>query len=170
MMFLLSLACYIYSWVIPLLSPRTADFWSRLHGAVFPLFVWPFAAMVVVSFLRNRKPSAEPAPEESTLEGFAQSIPGKVWILAALVVIFASGTFFAGFAALSQGSPRSDNGLYYLDYNGRRVRELSDTEFRRLVGYETRMVSGHIMVFSMVGWTYFSYREPLTRQREGSAA
>jgi hypothetical protein len=170
-MFLLSLACYVYSWAIPLLSPGAADLWSRLHAAVFPLFVLPFGAMVVVSFLRARRPSDNPTPGESTLNaGFAQSIPGKAWALVALVVIFALGTFLAGFAALSQGSPRSDNGLYYLDYKGRRIRELSGSEFRRLVGYETRMFSGHIMVFSMVAWVYFSYREPLTRQRERTAA
>jgi hypothetical protein len=169
-MFLLSLACYVYSWAIPLLSPETADLWSRIHDAVLPLFALPFGAMVVVTFLRARRSSDDPASEESTLSaGFAQSIPGKVWALVALVVIFALGTFLAGFAALSQGSPRSDKGLYYLDYKGHRVRELTGPEFRRLVGYETRMFSAHIMIFSMVAWVYFSFREPKTRQRGGTA-
>lgn len=171
LMFLLSLACYVYSWAIPLLSPEAADLWSRLHSAVVPLFVLPFGAMVVVSFLRAKRTSDDLAREESDQHaGFAQSIPHKAWVLVALVVIFALGTFLAGFAALSQGSPRSNDGLYYLDYKGRRVRELSGAEFRRLVGYETRMFSGHIMVFGMVAWIYFSYREPLTRQRERTAA
>jgi len=168
--FLLSLGAYVYSWAISLLSPGAADIWLRLDGAVLPLFVLPFGAMVVVTALRAARPSRNPSTEESILNpGFPQSIPRKVWALVVLVLIFALGTFLAGFAALSQGSPRSDEGLYYLDYKGRRIRELTGAEFRRLVGYETRMFSGHIMIFSMVPWVYFSYREPMTRQREGTA-
>jgi len=168
--FLLSFGCYVYSWAISLLTPGAADLWLRLHGAVVPLFVLPFGAMVVVSALRARRPSSDPSVKESILNpSFAQSIPRKVWALVVLVLISELGTFLAGFAALSQGSPRSDKGLYYLDYKGRRIRELTGAEFRRLVGYETRMFSGHIMIFSMVAWVYFSYREPMTRQREGTA-
>ena len=95
------------------------------------------------------------------------SIPLKVWLLSVPILISAFVTFLAGFAVLAEGRPISSDGRYYLDYKGHRVRELEAPEFRRLVGYETRLWFGHPTVFNLVAWIYFTYREPLTRQREG---
>lgn len=131
-------------------------------------FAWilPTLALVPIGWIamlvravdrRRSQPRVAPGSEEEAERSLAvfRLVPIPVWAAAPVVFSYFMFSFFVVLGALRDGQPRESAGRLYLDYKGRFVRDLTPEEYQRLSAIETRLATGHAIIFTAVPALFF---------------
>ncbi len=103
-------------------------------------------------FRRARKPAVFQQIREATPR------VARVAVTATMVYVF--GNFFWCMYELREGQPTMGSSGPHLNNHGEYVRPISIDEYRRLVGVEMRLFSGHWIIFALVPAIYFFVTGP----------
>ena len=147
---------------IPPIPVSMAATWP-LHLATMGVFAMMVFALVAEQKKQPRRPAtglfgrwreAQRSSKEfqSRLLG---AVPGVLRVACVLVFLYAIVNFALFMFLMEGGSPGIKDGQPYLHHRGRKVRDLTMEEYRRLLAYEARGFSGHWMVFSLLPTVYF---------------
>lgn len=140
----------------------------------WPLHLAAFATFVAMVFFLERQRKRHPVePVKGVFAGWRTAyrqnqefqftllavVPRFLQLICAAAFIYTLVNF-ALFAALVPGSPAVENGTFVLQSHGRKIREISEEEYRRFRAYEVRGFSGHWMLFSLLPTVYFLVAYP----------
>ena len=141
---------------VPTFAPSKV--WLLPLGAAIAT-VW--VAVIVRSNKRSRGiglPTSEEEAERWLADYYA--MPAWAWAIGAPVMMYLLFNFFVSMGPLREGGPVAEGGHYYLDYKGRRVREITTEEYRRLTAVEVRLISGHLVALAGAAAVFFVWVEP----------
>ena len=155
--FIISVVAHLLAYVSPAWSPGLSVLW------LMPNILVLWVVVIVRSWrLWPRGPVQSEADALARFDVLA-GVPPIVWGLGAALVMYVMLNFFVSAGLLREGSPRIVNGRRYLDYKGRLVRNLTAEEYDRLSAAETRLATGHLMVFHGIAAVFFVWVDPRRR-------
>jgi hypothetical protein len=101
------------------------------------------------------------------------AVPRPVQGLLYAVMVGAAVTFYASLARMEYGVPTADGGHYTLQNHGRKIRDLTEAEYRRYQAYEVRVFSSAWVALSLAAVIGLRYvgprRDELMRAAEEPA-
>lgn len=131
--------------------------------------IWPlhlatmaaFGAMILVGVsIRKKMPKAD-HPTDS-LSKVLRWVPWPLILLCISAVAYTAINFAVFMGFTEGGSPAENDGRYYLQSHGKKIRDLEEGEYRWVRACEVRAFSGHWMLFSVIPMTFFFYVYPAT--------
>ena len=99
-----------------------------------------------------------------------KAIPKSCLAIFGLFFIYAFINFAMFFVLMEGGSPDVKNGSYYLHNHGKKIRDLTQDEYKRFQAYEVRGFSGHWIIFSLVPTLFHFNKENIFNAIENTDA
>lgn len=120
------------------------------------LFAFPLWGLMILQ--TNAAMRAHSASRSAL--GFLSLFPRWSYILIAATFVYAFFNFDSTLALIEGGVPTRNGSTYTLEAHGAVLRTLSEEEFYRMMAYQIRSFSGHLLIFLLLPTLYFLSQPP----------
>ena len=135
---------------------------------IFAMLVFASIFIYYKKFAIHRKGKYNIYQRFNTFFRILKAIPRSALAIGGIFFIYAFINFSIFFVLMEGGSPDAKNGSYYLHNHGKKIRDLTQDEYKRFQAYEVRGFSGHWIIFSLVPTIFHFNKETILNAIENT--